>query len=324
MQIRRCAFTLLIIPGFVLLGSNLPNTGGLALAFDDGFANWMVVVAPELQKVHGKASGFVNNKNVPGRIRFGDLRRLRDDFNWEIGTHTFHHHHAPAFTRTQGLAAWEQQQLLASLEQFGSEDLHPRVLAFPYNAFTPDLTATALRHVESYRKAAPLALVRIPPGKGAHPETSFDLAAYIPPQMLDNWMAMAASQNATLFLYGHVVLPDEHFHRGTVRDRTKNRLIAEDPLPGLPPEETWVLVPDITRRVQRKDDLTILSIEGHQVHISGKNLSSLTQPGAIFLMGPANAIPLSYFQGMLQSARKYELRFLTISEAIRKDSIPHD
>src|SRR5512137_2260359 len=72
-----------------------PKRGGLVLQFDDGWSSWRTLVAPELARVGGKATGFVCNQYLhAARITVADLLALQGEFGWEIGSHSYQHRNA--------------------------------------------------------------------------------------------------------------------------------------------------------------------------------------------------------------------------------------
>ncbi len=289
--------------------------GALVLSFDDGSSNWLEVVAPELREVGGKASAFVNNQYLPGRISFGELRRLRDEFGWEIGSHGFHHVNAPSRVRRIGLEAWVAEELDASLQGLRSEGFTPGIFVFPYNEFDEALAAAALGRVRSLRRAVPMAFARSRPSS-FHPATCIDMAAHVPLEQLVTWIDAAARANAALFLYAHRILPDEAFVEGRVIAVREGELEVDTPLPPVPPAESWMLVPDLGARVVRSGGLFVRSTDGPFLRVDAQDLPELTRPGATFRIGPAQATPLSDFRALLRHAHTRGLRFLTVGEAL--------
>lgn len=309
---------------FILAFSVLPvfpgPRGGLVLQFDDGWTQWRTLIAPELARVGGKATGFINNQYVQnGRITVEDLRALQDEFGWEIGTHTYHHFNAIRHVQQHGLNDWLEHQLLRSVRELNDAGLRVRNLVFPFNAFTPEIGQAARAHVDSFRRADAIALA---PGRrpdGSIPGTSIDLTRHLPLPLLLQWVDLAQAQGQFLFLYGHRVLPDESFVTGRVVEVTADRLVAEAPII-LPAEEDVVLVPDMARRAGA-DSLRGLSVEGNQLTVTegSPDLRTLTAPGALFLIGPSYGTRLSDFRALLDHAAA-RMHFYTVAEAIRGDS----
>ena len=65
----RIALIMVAILGLIGTASGAGKQGGLVLQFDDGWTSWATVIAPELQAVGGKATGFVNNQKVASTER---------------------------------------------------------------------------------------------------------------------------------------------------------------------------------------------------------------------------------------------------------------
>ena len=128
-------WTTLIVAGLIITSSfAAEKRGGLVLQFDDGWTSWATVIAPEVQKVGGVASCFVNNQNIrSGRITRDDLLTLQNTYHWEIGTHTWHHLNAPSYIRKNGMDAWMDQELMNSIRERRGMGLDIRSLVFPFN-----------------------------------------------------------------------------------------------------------------------------------------------------------------------------------------------
>lgn len=288
---------------------------GLVLAFDDGFANWLEVVAPTLAEAGGMATAFVNNRLVPDRLTVAHLRELQDRYGWEIASHGVNHHAAPGYVRRHGMARWEAEELRASLEGFAEMGITVTAFAFPYNALDDPLAETVRRHVRTYRRAVPMAWARGPAADGAHPATSIDLASHIPVEMLKGWVDLVAEHGGFLFLYGHRVLPDTHFTVGTVKAVSGNRLETETPL-ALGSGELLVLVPDRGQRLRWAPELQIRKHGENFVEVGDVDLGDYTRPGVEFLIGPAMATRLSDFQALLDYAQEKALNFTGVTEAV--------
>jgi peptidoglycan/xylan/chitin deacetylase (PgdA/CDA1 family) len=287
--------------------------GGLVLQFDDGWTSWTTVIAPELQAVGGKATGFVNNQNIrSGRITPKNLLDLQNTYKWEIGTHTWHHLNAPATVRKSGLPAWMDQELNKSISELRALGLEIRSLVFPFNAYSPELAKAVQPLVESYRREELFALANGISADKSIPATGIDMAHYIPSELLKKWIDEAAQQNSLLLLYGHRVLPDTFFATGIVVSATDTTLTAEVPvtLPGGP---DLVLVPDISRRSVTRDYFRIQRVDGKTILVDRPNLAANTKPGATFIIGEAYSTRLSDFRAFLKYASE-KINFYTLHE----------
>jgi peptidoglycan/xylan/chitin deacetylase (PgdA/CDA1 family) len=297
--------------------------GGLVLQFDDGWTSWATLIAPELQAVGGKATGFVNNKNLKsGRITAKDLLALQNTYQWEIGTHTWDHLNAPVYVRKYGLEDWLEKQLARSTEELRALGLNVRSLVFPFNAYTPEIAKAVQPRVDSFRRSEKLAVAKsINPDKSV-PGTAIDMANYIPPELLIQWIDMAAATDSYLFLYGHRILPDNSFATGTVVSVTATSLTAEVTV-SLPEGTDLVLVPDITRRRPPPDYFRVQGVSGNTITVDRPDLTTSTKPGATFMIGEAYSTRLSDFRAVIKHASE-RMNFYTLREvsAGRKPASP--
>jgi len=289
--------------------------GGLVLQFDDGWQEWVSIIAPELARVGGKATAFVNNQNIPKRLTFEDLRRLQNEYEWEIGTHTYHHKRAPWYVQHYGLSNWLKDEVDLSIGELEAAGLNVRSLVFPFNAHTPELTQAVMTRVSSYRRAAPFAITKEVAPDGAVPGTAFDLTAFVPLKLLREWIDTAAERGDLLFLFGHRVLDDSEFIFGKVVSVGPHELILDSPFSGRIGSE-WILVPDMSRRYVEAEPVRVLEIREQSVVVSDSiDLRRLTAPGAQCIIGPAYGYPLSMFREMIQYAAE-RLNFFTVSEIV--------
>lgn len=287
--------------------------GGLVLQFDDGWSSWATFIAPELEKVGGKATGFINNQNIAnGRITAKDLRTLQNTYHWEIGTHTWHHLNAPGAIRKNGMAPWLAEELIKSITELRALGLTVNALAFPFNAYNAELVQAVQPLVESYRRPEPLAIADTIAADKSVPATAIDMAHYVPPALLKKWVDLAASKDSLLFLYGHRVLPDSSFVTGRVVSVTTTTLTADQPVI-LPEGSSLVLVPDISRRPPPPHYFQVISATNATITVDHPDLTKLTSPGAIFMIGEAYSTRLSDFRTLLEYAAE-RMPFYTLHE----------
>jgi peptidoglycan/xylan/chitin deacetylase (PgdA/CDA1 family) len=288
------------------------------LQFDDGWTSWLTLVAPELARVGGRATGFVNNQYIHnGRISFGDLRALQNDFRWEIGSHTYNHLNAVRYAQQKGLKAWTDEQLGRSVAELSEAGLKVGNLVFPFNAYSPELGRAALaRGIGSYRRADPFALAAGRREDGSLPGTAIDLTRHLPLALLKQWVDMAHERGQLLFLYGHRVLPDDAFAVGRVAEVSAHELRADADLV-LPTDEDVVLVPDLARRGTSNSIGGLSVVEGRLLRTpeSSPDLTRLTAPGSTFLIGPAYGMRLSDFVGLIEYAAT-RVEFYTVSDVV--------
>lgn len=307
----------IVMVGLALAACAESRQGGLVLQFDDGWSSWRTLVAPELSRVGGRATAYVNNQYVNnGRITLEDLRILQNDYGWEIGTHTYHHHNAILYVRQLGLADWRLNELDRSVERLGQAGLRVRQLVFPFNAYTPEIARNALERVDSYRRVDPIAIADGQRPDGSLPGTAIDLTRYLPNRLLFQWIDLAHHQGKLLFLYGHRILPDEQFVSGKVVSVSPLELVADREL-ALPVDEDLVLVPDLNRRGRTDSPGGLEVVNGTTLRVEdgATDLTRLTAPGATFLIGPAYGTRLSDFRELIEYAAD-RLYFYTVSEVV--------
>ena len=294
-------------------GSDL--RGGLVLQFDDGWTEWRTELAPELARVGGRATGFVNNKYIANeRITLDDLRALQNEFGWEIGSHTVNHHNAPRFVRQHGLDTWLRQEFDPSVDELRAAGLDVRSLVFPFNDSTPELAQAVLKKVESFRRAHRLAIAAGPCEDGALPGTSIDSTRFTPVSVMKQWVDMAHRRNELLLLYGHRVLPDSAFVTGRVV-RVSPQELTVDVDVVLQPGEEYALVPDMKRPTASADPVRVSVAEGRIIRVDGGDLTRATAEGAEFLIGPSYGTRLSEFRELIEYAAG-RLRFFTVSDVV--------
>ena len=318
---RKCRLLVLLTLGCLATGvrGESLRRGGLVLQFDDGWSSWRTVVAPELARVNGRATVFVNNQHIhSGRISLEDLQALQNDFGWEIGTHTYNHYNAIRLVQKQGLATWIETQLERSVSELRGAGLDVRNLVFPFNAYSAEITRAALdQGMGSYRRADIFALAAGRRADGSLPGTSIDLTRHVPLALLKQWVDLAAARGQLLFLYGHRVLPDEAFVTGRVVEVHPHELVTDIPVV-LPQDEDVVLVPDLARRGM-SDSIGGLVVAGDSLRIrtpeASPDLTRLTTPGAAFLIGPAYGTRLSDFVSLIDYAAE-RLTFYTVADIV--------
>jgi len=289
--------------------------GGLVLQFDDGWTEWRTELAPELERVGGRATVFVNNRYIAsGRITLDDLRALQDEYGWEIGSHTVNHHNAPRFVRQHGLDAWLKQEFDASVDELRAAGLNVRSLVFPFNDSTREIEEAVLKKVESFRRADRLAIAPGMRPDGSLPATSIDSTRYTPLPVMKQWVDMAQRRNELLLLYGHRVLPDSAFITGRVVEVSPQELTVDVDVE-LQPGEEYALVPNTGRRVTSSEPFRVAGVERRTIRVDGGDLTRVTEPGAEFLMGPSYGTRLSEFREFIEYAAT-KLRFFTVSEVV--------
>lgn len=295
-----------------LSGWGQDRKGALVLSFDDGYPSWIQIIAPELAKVGGKATAFVNNQRIHNRfISFGDLKTLQDRYGWEIGTHTYHHYNALEYVRRNGLEKWWAEEVGRSVKELTDEGLKIRSLVFPFNAFNQTLAEKVKERFSTFRRWEDFPVADKRREEGSIPGTSIDLAGYVPLPLLYQWIEFAQKQGKALFLYGHEVLPDDRFFEGRVNEVGVDHFMATEDIV-LPDQTALCLVPD-KYALKRGGTLKVGEIQGKKVVVQATDLPRRLKAGSTFLLGPCYGTSLSYFREMVSFCAD-RLRFLTTEE----------
>ena len=293
------------------------KAGCISLAFDDGYPSWTAIIAPEIKKAGGTATGFVNNQRVrPGILTFADLRDLQNNYGWEIGTHTYHHFHAPDYVKQKGMAVWLKDELDTALTGLASEGLKAHALAFPFNDSNAAVEKEAMKKVESFRRQNAFPILTNNLRDGSYPSTSFEIASYVPVELMFQWIDFARQQNRCIFLFGHKVLPDEEFLTGKVTSVSERTIGIGTTTGTVNKDAELCLVPDARRRLYGPP-IKVISIENGTVTVSRNDMLLVAKEGSPFIIGECYATQLSYFRKLAEYAAG-KLPFLTVSQALKK------
>jgi peptidoglycan/xylan/chitin deacetylase (PgdA/CDA1 family) len=288
--------------------------GGIVLMFDDGYSGWVTTVAPELARVGGVATAYVTLNSIRAeKLTYEDLRTLQNRYGWEIGTHTNHHFNPLEFVKRQGLSAWISQELDPAIRELRRQGLVVRNLSFPFDATSPEIQTAVAKRLESFRRPAPLALGRGVLEDQSIPGTEISLANYVPMALIRKWIDLAHNQGSVLFLYGHQVLPDAEFVKGTVEAATRHTLTATVTIKPVAEPDLY-LVPDTAQRFLGVP-MRVVSIEGKQIQVGRGDLARLTRPGATFMIGPGYGMSVANFREMIVYAAQ-RLKFYTVHQVV--------
>jgi peptidoglycan/xylan/chitin deacetylase (PgdA/CDA1 family) len=289
--------------------------GGIVIAFDDGYPSWTKIIAPELARVGGMATGFVNNQRIHfGDLSFEDLRALQNKYNWEIGDHTYHHFNAPIFVQQKGLSTWIKNELEASVLELQSQGLKIQSFVFPYNAFTKELSVEIMKRFKSFRRDEIFPVTDTINDNGSIPAGEIDISFYVPITLILEWIDFAKQQNKLLFLYGHKVLPDEEFFTGTVNSLSTRTLVSKEKINAIS-EKDMCLVPDTKKRIYRP--VKVETMSGDTINTFQGDLTRMSETGATFIVGPCYGMQLSYFRRMIEYAAEH-VPFYTVEQAVSK------
>jgi hypothetical protein len=292
--------------------------GGIVIAYDDGYPSWIKIIAPELARVGGVATGFVNNQRIHiGDLSFENLRMLQNKYNWEIGDHTYHHFNAPIFVQQKGLAAWIKDELQASVVELQSQGLKIQSFVFPHDAFTKELSIEIMKRFKSFRDAEKNDIFPVTDTineNGSVPAAEIDIRFYVPITQMLKWIDFAKQHNKLLFLFGHRVLPDKEFFTGTVTYLSTQTLVSKEKINAIG-EKDVCLVPDTRKRTYHP--VRVETISGNSINTSQGDLTLMSETGATFIVGPCYAMQLSYFRRIIDYAADH-LPFYTVEQAVSK------
>jgi peptidoglycan/xylan/chitin deacetylase (PgdA/CDA1 family) len=288
--------------------------GDLLLQFDDGFENWIEVIAPELKRAGGTATGYVNNQSLEsGRISEDSLKKLRDEFGWEIGTHTYHHLDAVDYVAVHSLEQWLEKELSASLEDFKKRGFAIRSLAYPFNSQDASLCKAAAPFVTTYRRRDKLGIFTRFGQDGSFPAASIDIAHYTPINTILKRLELAVESEQSISLYAHRVLPDTLFAEARIESVQGGQLILDKEI-HLDPKESLILIPDIAKATISPAPFNIARIEGNTLTLAFDGEAPQLKAGATALIGPSYSTRLSDFRAILDAA-KGKLSIKTVSQA---------
>jgi peptidoglycan/xylan/chitin deacetylase (PgdA/CDA1 family) len=307
---------LVLTCGLGILCAFQAHGAGLVISFDDGCHSWLKTAAPELARVGGRATAYVNNSCIHNAdITVSEIRALQDKYGWEIGTHTYHHYDAPQFVQRRGLDTWRRDELDKALSELGAEGFSPRTLAFPFNSFNETLRRTAISRVASIRRYDRYPLSPGLNADGTFPATPIDMNHFVPANLLHAWIDRAAEKGLNVYLYGHAVLPDEMFVTGVATAVAAYTISASKPMERRLKGELC-LVPDTTRR--QSSTVKVDRIEGATVYAAKGDLRNFAKPGSEFLIGPCYGTRLSDFRRLLEYGRD-RLPVVTVSQSLKKN-----
>lgn len=307
--------TLLLLAAQVTTSTR--EKGIIVLAFDDGYQSWVTTVAPKLAAVGGIATGFVNNHRIHrGDLRFEDLVLLQNRYNWEIGTHTYHHFNAPDFVKKYGIEKWLAEEVDPAVKELQDQNLRVYSLVFPFNAFTPELAKAVYPRFTSFRRIDLYPIADGTRANGSVPGAPIDVAGYSPVGLMCRWVDQAERNKQILFLYGHNVLPDSEFFAGHVASVNGSTLTTVEEIGLDAGKPDLYLVPDMGRRVFQAG-FKIDSIEGKSIRVPGLNLAQFTVAGADCLIGPGYGTRVSDFTRIIEYASG-KLQFKTMRDALQR------
>jgi peptidoglycan/xylan/chitin deacetylase (PgdA/CDA1 family) len=291
--------------------------GGISIAFDDGYPSWITIAAPELKKVGGVATVFVNNQRVhSGYLTFDDLKKLQNFYKWEIETHTYHHFNSAKYTEKYGVEKWLKEEVEKSISEFQANGIKPiHSIVFPFNSFNEKTAKIAFEKFDSFRRYSPLPLTNKLYNDKSYPGTSIDLGYYIPLRQVKMWINFARMQDKIMFVYSHEIFEENHYIKGEIASVGDDYIIAKNDFKPLN-YNALCLVPDINTRIQNTD-LKVKGFDGKKILIDNNNLKSVAKPGSSFIVGPCYGMQKSYFEELINYAAK-KVKFYTVSEAVEK------
>lgn len=291
-------------------GGAANSNWGLALSVDDGSPSWRTVAAPYLAQYGGVATAYVNNQSIKmGKVTFAELKELQDRYGWEIGTHTYHHFDSRDYVRKFSREKWVAEELRQSLDEFRAIGLHVENLAFPFNRVDASLEKVIAPYVHSYRKSD-RALAGPDPAPDWIPGQEWGTRANRPVEQIIGWLDIARRRGDVVFLYGHDILPDEHFHSGTIEAVSATTLTDSRADFSQHDKGALCVVAD---RQRAGTDVTfrVREIQPHAITVSSESLEAVTRAGRNYLVGPCNGVSESEFRRVVDYVAKNSGTFFT-------------
>jgi peptidoglycan/xylan/chitin deacetylase (PgdA/CDA1 family) len=120
----------------------------VSITFDDGYATTYDKALPILDRAGIEATAFVTTSQIgqPGYMTWDKVKKLQNDYQWEIGSHTVTHPELPTLT-TANIATELQQSKSALVNQ----GLQVSSFASPYGAYDNRVVAEAMRSYNLHR-----------------------------------------------------------------------------------------------------------------------------------------------------------------------------
>jgi peptidoglycan/xylan/chitin deacetylase (PgdA/CDA1 family) len=126
---------------------------GIAMSFDDTFADAWVQLRPLFDKYHARITFFVSHYVSLSDREHAELHELADDGH-DIEPHTVRHLHAPDYVDQHGLNAYLHDEVDPSIQVLRDEGFEVNAFAYPFGARTGEIDAGIAKRVPVIRSVA--------------------------------------------------------------------------------------------------------------------------------------------------------------------------
>lgn len=120
----------------------------ISITFDDGYASTYEAALPILNRYNLTATTYVTTDYIgqPDFMTWEEVRRMQNNYQWEIGSHTVSHPELPLLTDSQ--IAYELRESKVILDRNG---LQVSSFASPFGAYDNRVVTEAMKHYRSHR-----------------------------------------------------------------------------------------------------------------------------------------------------------------------------
>lgn len=128
--------------------NNIEPEAKITFTFDDGFEGTITYAAPILAKYGFPGVSYIDTANMEkqGRLQWQQIKQLKDQYRWEIGSHTLTH---PLLTRVP--ASQQQDEIIKSKAVLRAHGIDATTFASPYGDYSNTVLATIAKYYESHR-----------------------------------------------------------------------------------------------------------------------------------------------------------------------------
>ena len=132
---------------------DVPVTAGLAMSFDDTFAQQWLGLEPMFQQYGARITFFVSRYAVLNDDDHAALKQLSVDGH-DIEAHSVRHMRAPDYVENYGIDAYLRDELDPSIEALRTDGYEVAAFAYPFGARTGELDRAIGKRVPVIRSVA--------------------------------------------------------------------------------------------------------------------------------------------------------------------------
>ncbi len=132
----------------IAITTNPAPSAKISFTFDDGLASALTKAAPALAAYGMKGTEYITTSFIgqPGYMTWDQARSLRDNYGWEIGSHSVTH---PLMTEISD--AQKELEVSQSKTILEAQGFQPKSFATPYGDYDNAVIAAAARYYSSHR-----------------------------------------------------------------------------------------------------------------------------------------------------------------------------